>query len=307
MAWITEAIDKRLVKDINGIMDETYAQISKHAKDIIQKYTSGLFRNATLEFYGVKTAKIKELINVELPVVEVAKTSTDFIFLLEDDTYLHFEFQTAYKKDDLIRFAMYDLRLYERDKRKMQTVVIYSSDVRKAEDSLNIGSLTYAPLKVMMGEYDGNAIYASLEAKLKAGHELTDADMLNLIFLPLMRNDISKAKLAEKSIELANTIHDETKRNTCIASAFAFSLKYLSDEEITRILEVLRMMSLDTAAAMLTDVAVEVVTKKQAIEIAKKLIKKGLSLEDIADSTGLEIADIKELQEQELSEGNNKS
>jgi hypothetical protein len=73
MVWITEAINKRLVKDINGIMDETYAQISKHAKDIIQKYTSGLFRNATLEFYGVKTAKIKELINVELPVVRLRK------------------------------------------------------------------------------------------------------------------------------------------------------------------------------------------------------------------------------------------
>ncbi len=70
------------------------ANISKHAKDIIQKFTSNVFKDATLENFGIKTAPIKELINVELPVVEVAKSSTDVIFLLADNTYLHIEFQT---------------------------------------------------------------------------------------------------------------------------------------------------------------------------------------------------------------------
>ena len=56
-------------------------KISKHAKDIIQKHTSGLFRNASLEFYGIKTAKIKELINVELTIVEAGTTSIDFCTL----------------------------------------------------------------------------------------------------------------------------------------------------------------------------------------------------------------------------------
>jgi len=281
-------------ENITEMTNETNSQISKHAKDIIQKYTSGLFRNATLEFYGIKTAKIKELINVELPVVEVAETSTDFIFLLEDGTYLHFEFQTVYNKYDLVRFAIYDLRLYERDKRKIQTVIIYSSDVRKADDSLNIGSLIYSPSKVMMYEYDGNAIYMALEAKLKSGQELTDSDMLNLIFLPLMKNDIPKRDLAEKSIELAQTIPDKNKRDICVASAFAFSLKYLSDEDIKRILEVLRMVNLETALTILAE--------DKTIKIAKKLLKKGLSLNDIADATELDMDTIKELQEQQKKE-----
>ena len=76
-------------------MNKLDIKISKHKRDIIQKYTSGLFKDATLEFYGIKTAKIKELVNVELPVVEVSEESTDFIFLLADNTYLHFEFQTG--------------------------------------------------------------------------------------------------------------------------------------------------------------------------------------------------------------------
>lgn len=161
-------------------MDRLESKIARQTKDIIQKYISGLFREVTLEFYGIKTARIRELINVELPVVEVAETSTDFIFLLEDDTYLHFEFQTTYNKRDIIRFATYDIRLYERDKRNINTVIIYSSDVKDSDTGLSIGSLVYNPSKVMLYEYDGNAIFKELELKINTGEELTDIDMLNL-------------------------------------------------------------------------------------------------------------------------------
>jgi hypothetical protein len=194
----------------------------------------------------------------------------------------------------LIRFAAYDLYLYKRDKRKVQTVIIYSADVKKAADSLDIGVLVYAPLKVMMYGYDGNTIYKELETKLKAGHDLTDTDMLNLIFLPLMKNDIPKRELAEKSLRLAQTKQDKIKRDTCIASAFAFSLKYLNDDDITRILEVLKVANLET-------VLTRVITDER-IEIAVKAIKKGLSLEDIADLTGLDIETVEALQEHEESE-----
>lgn len=234
------------------------------------------------------------MINVELPVVEVAETSTDFIFLLEDDTYLHFEFQTVYNKKDLIRFAMYDLRLYARDKRPVQTVIVYSSDVKKTDDSLNIGSLKYAPSKVMMYEYDGNTIYEDLEMKLKSRQDLTDVDMLNLIFLPLMRNDVPKRELTEKSIELAQTIPDKTKRDTCIASVFAFSFKYLSDEDIKRILEVLKMANIDTMLDMLFKDALN----EHDIEIARNLLQENIPIEVIAKTTALDIEVIKALQEQ---------
>ena len=272
-------------------MNKLNIKISKHKKDIIQKYTSGLFRDATLEFYGVKSAKIKELINVDLQVIEVADMSTDFVFLLEDNTYLHFEFQTTYNRNDLIRFANYDLLLYQRDKREIQTVVIYSSDVKTVAAELKVGSLVYAPDIVMMYDYDGNAIYAELEAKLKVGQELTDVDMLNLIFLPLMRNDIPKAELAEKSIELAKTIQDETKRNACIASTVAFMEKYLNAYEFNNILGVLKMTKIAT-----------LLIEDKVIEIAKKLLEQGLPLESISSATDLDIETLKSLQEQESVE-----
>ena len=278
-------------------MNRINTEISKHKMDIIQKYTSGLFREATLEFYGIKTAKIKEPINVEFPRVEIAIQKTDFIFLLEDNTYLHYEFETSYKKTNLIRFADYDIQVYKKYGKKVRTVVIYSSNVKKAAKSLDIGSLTYTPDIVMMCDYDGNAIYADLEKKLKSKQELTDTDMLNLIFLPLLRSDIPKYDLAEKSIELAQTIQDETKRDTCIASTLAFMEKYLNINEINKILEGLKMTKV---AEMLIKDAVEENTKKvekrKAVEMATEMLLADEPIDKIVKYTKLTEKEINDIQ-----------
>jgi hypothetical protein len=268
-------------------------EISKHAKDLIQKYASGLFKDSTLEVYGIKTAKIKEFINVELPVVEVAGSSMDFIFLLEDNSYLHFEFQTSYNKKDLIRFAGYDIRLYERDEREITTVIIYTANVKHAPDSVQIGSMAYTPQKVMMNEYNGDAIYMDLNEKIVTGNKLTDNDILMLIFLPLMKHTFEIGELAVKSIKLAQRIPDIIKRNACIAAAFALSNKYLDDDGMDKVEE----------ALMMTDLVTRVVTKSfnegeenKAISIAKKLLIRGISATAVMEDTGLSETTIRELQ-----------
>ena len=68
--------------EIVGGVGKIKIKVARQAKDILQKYASELFKTSTLDFYGIKMAKIKEAVNVELPVVEVADSSTDFIFLL---------------------------------------------------------------------------------------------------------------------------------------------------------------------------------------------------------------------------------
>ena len=276
-------------------MNELEIKITKHKSDVIQKYTSGLFKNATLEFFGINTAKIKELINVELPVVEVGESSADFVFLLEDDKYLHFEFQNGFSKNDLIRFAGYDIRLYARDGREIITVVIYSSDVKTADTNLKIGSLTYAPEKIMMSDYDGNAVYSTLEEKLKSEQDLTDADILNLILLPLMRNNIPKDELAKKSIKLANTIQNRNKRDTCTASVFAFSSNYLTNTQIDELQR--EVSKVNAFTDMMTRIVMDEIADDR-VKIAKKMLAKNKSIEEIAEFTELDIDAIEALQEQ---------
>jgi hypothetical protein len=194
----------------------------------------------------------------------------------------------------MIRFAGYDVRIYDRHRKEIRTVIIYSSDVKKRPSGLKIGSLTYEPDIIMLYDYDGETIYAGLEAKLKSGQELTDVDMLNLMFLPLMKNKLPKSELAKKSIEMAKTITDRTKRDACIASAVAFMSRYLNDNEINDILEVLKM----------TDIVSRIITDDRT-EIAKKAIKEGATIEFICKITGLDIDTVEELKEQYEEEQEN--
>ena len=98
----------------------------------------------------------------------------------------------------------------------------------------------------MMSDYDGNAIYNELESKIKNKDDLSDGAIMNLIFLPLMRHNVSKEELATKSIELAQSIEDKSKRDICIASVVAFGSKYLNDSERKNLLEVLKRADLAT-------------------------------------------------------------
>ena len=270
-------------------MNDIDTKITKHVNDVIQKYASGLFRNATLEFYGIKTAPIKELINPELPVVEVGGGAADIVFLLEDDAYLHFDFETGYGRSVITRCAGYDLRLYERDGRRVHTVIIYSAEVKSKPQGLNIGSLVYNPDVILMSGYDGNTIFADLESKISAGHDLSDVDILNLVLLPLMCHTIPRRELAANSIKLAQAISDTTKRNACIAAAFAFASRYLDNDETDKLLEVLRMTDLGTM--LVVDAR-----KDEKMEIAVTMLKDGMGISTIARYTGLDESTVRRLQ-----------
>ena len=190
-----------------------------------------------------------------------------------------------------MEFYGINLLIYRKHKRKIQTVIIYSSNVQEADVSLDIGYTVITPQKVMLCEYNGNKIYQDLEVKLKGKEDLTDVDMLNLIFIPLMKHDIPKKELAIKSIEMAKTIEDTTKRQTCIGSIVAFASKYLNESDMKKIVEVFRM----------TDVYKMIVNDRE-VEIATEALKEGLGIELIAKLTKLGVDTIESLKEQ-LEEG----
>jgi len=267
-------------------------QISKHVNDIIQKYASSLFRNVTLDFYGIKSAPIKELINPEIPIVELSGGAADMVFLLEDDSYLHFAFETGHNSNGaMLKCIGYDTRLYERDGRFIHTVIIYTAEVMKKPEGLVIGSLAYNPDVILMCNYDGNAIFNSLEAKINAGHELTDVDIMNLVLLPLMRHTIPKGELALKTIGLAGKIPDLPKRDASIVAAFAFASKYLEKADLEKLKGVIKMTDL---AAWLTEEDV----MDEKMKIAKSMLKDKVTIEFVSRHTGLDEDTVQKLKDE---------
>jgi len=232
------------------------------------------------EFYGIKIGRVKELINPELPEIKVSGGGTDMVFLTDEDKYLHLGFETGYDKGDISKHLSYDARLIQRDGRDVTTVIIYTADVKTAPAGINSETLVYNPHIILMVDYDGDAIYAELNAKIATGQLLDDKDILNLLFLPLMHNTIPRGELAIKSVEMAKTIPDQAKQDACIAAAVAFANKYLNEDEEAKLMEVLNMLDLVDRLVMNK---IKERDEERDTEIAKRALTLGHSVKSVVD------------------------
>ncbi|MDR3599884.1 MAG: hypothetical protein P4L49_05280 [Desulfosporosinus sp.] len=67
----------------------------------------------------------------------------DFVFYLADDSYLHLEFQSTQGPEELARFMEYDVALYRKRHKTIQTYVVYGAGISDAPQVLNCGSINY--------------------------------------------------------------------------------------------------------------------------------------------------------------------
>jgi RecG-like helicase len=175
------------------------SNIAHNYQDIIFKKMTELFKDETLEYYGLNLPKIVSVKPTELPTIKVSNQNMDFVFELEDNSLLHLEFQTTHKKADLLRFLQYDLALYAKEKRKINTVVIYSGKYKKAKKGLEIGPINYTVQQVFMIKYDGVKRYQEIKEKIEKSEELTDKDLMDIVFLALMKNEKEEEEVVEEA------------------------------------------------------------------------------------------------------------
>ncbi len=230
---------------------------------------SELFKDETLEYYELNLPKIISVKPTELPVINVSDRNMDFVFELEDNSLLHLEFQTTWKKADLLRFAQYDIALYQKERRKINTVVIYSGKYESAENELDMGSNKYKVLQVFMIKYDGIKRYKEIKGKIEKGEPLTDKDLMDLVFLPLMRNEKSEEEVTKEALELAIEIPDENKKEAVIGSLLGFSDNYVREEYLNKLKEVIRMTKI---GASLFEEGMEKGERKGKLEGERELI-----------------------------------
>jgi len=270
-------------------------EISGHNNDIIMKATAAMFKDKSLEVFGLKTAKIVDIMPSVLPVVEAKEKRVDFVFLLEDDTLLHLEFQTTVPEDLLRRFAYYGARLVERHNMDVNTAVIYSGRIESAPELLEQGSLCYRVTNVFLKSMDGDAEYNRIKIFLEQGQELAEVDLLKLILLPLMKSQRSEAEMTIKAAQLAKSANSKLT-DFVIGSIIAITDKFLPEEYKRKLLEVLSMTQIEEWIREEGKAEGKAEGKVEGkLEAARKAMKKGLSLEDIAEITDLPLETVQKL------------
>lgn len=254
----------------------------KH-EDLIMKKAMDVFAEEGLKFFGIDK-KVKDASSTEIVVLEAKNLHMDYTFLMEDDTYIHVEFQTTNKgKDDLRRFRAYESLLSFQIGRDVVTYVVYSNGIQNVNTILETGINKYNIKPISLYDRNGDAVIQEIENKLNKNLEITKQDLIALTFTPIMSGELSRLDKIIKSIRLVKRIDNEYKYDV-ESMLYAFADKFLKGKDLEKVKEEISMTKL---GEMLVEDGIKKGEEKKAIEIAKTAIKEGMTDELIAKITGL--------------------
>ncbi|KLU76841.1 hypothetical protein [Clostridium botulinum] len=257
-------------------------------EDLIMKRAMDLFAEEGLKFFGINK-KVKELGPTELVVLETKNMFMDYTFLMEDDTFIHFEFQTTNKgKIDLRRFRAYEALLSHQTGKDVVTYVVYSGNIKNPGNTLETGISEFKINTISMASKDGDKIYNDIVEKIKSGKEITKQDIISLTFTPIMGGNISKVDKILNVIDIVKDVNEDYKYDV-ESILYAFANKFLSGKDLEKVKEELRMTELGKS---LIQEGMEKGIKKKTLDVVKKAIKKGLDNETIKELTDLDIEKI---------------
>ena len=254
----------------------------KH-EDLIMKKAMDVFAEEGLKFFGIDK-KVKDSSSTEIVVLQAKNLHMDYTFLMEDDTYIHIEFQTTDKgKDDLRRFRAYESLLSFQTGKDVVTYVVYSNGIQNVKTVLETGINEYSVKAISMFDKDGDIVIQEIEEKLNNNIEVTKQDLIALTFTPIMSGKLSKLDKIIKSIKLVKKIDNEYRYDV-ESMLYAFADKFLDGKDLEKVKEEISMTKL---GEMLVEDGIKKGREEQATDTAIKAIKMGLDNEAISNLTGL--------------------
>ena len=214
----------------------------KH-EDLIMKKAMDVFAEEGLKFFGINQ-KVKDSSSTEIVVLEALNLHMDYTFLMEDDSYIHFEFQTTNKgKLDLRRFRVYESVLSLQKDKDVTTYVVYSGNIKSAKDTLETGINKYKVKSIFMCDKNGDLIVEELENKVKNKENITKQELVALTFTPIMGGKLTKAEKIIKSIRIVKSSDNEYKYDI-ESMLYAFADKFLKGKDLQKVKEEISMTEL---------------------------------------------------------------
>ncbi|WP_271814784.1 hypothetical protein [Clostridium beijerinckii] len=261
-------------------------------EDMIMKRAMDIFAEEGLKFFGIDK-KVKDTGATEIVVLEIKNMLMDYTFLMEDDSYIHFEFQTTNKGiEDLRRFRTYEALLNFQTGKEVVTYVVYSGDIKDPINEYKSGINYYKVNAISMANKDGDAIFNDIINKINNKEELSKQDIISLTFTPIMGGKLSKSDKIINAIRVVKDI-DKDYRYDVESILYAFASKFLEGKDLEKVREEIKMTELGRSLIKEGKLEGKLEGKQEnSIEIAKRAIKKGMSDELISELTELSIEQI---------------
>ena len=149
--------------------------------DYVWKEALILYMSKILEFLELHDiAPIAEPLRTENTQIDIKSELADLTFALADGRGINFEEEVKLSKDDLLRFAGYNIWLSREYGRELITVVLVKQTVTISE--LKTEQLHFKPFIVDCSKIDADALLEKLKNNIRDGKEINE---LELIYLPL--------------------------------------------------------------------------------------------------------------------------
>jgi len=269
-------------------------KINHQNNDLVFKEAFSIFNNRSLAFLGIDLPPISSFLVTEIPEVETTDDMMDLNFRLEDGSILHIEEEMNLSKRDLIRFAHYDLRLYHYYDAPVHTVVLTPADSSSGTKVLDIGSLQYNVLQIVLSDRDGDALLSQMRAALEKGEPVNE---LELIFLPLMKSRLTKTELLRRTIDLEKQLPKKDLRNKVRELTLILADKIVDQKILDELWEELRMFKvvkyaeekgMEKGLEKGIKKGMEKGKKQERETVAKNMLSLGIDDELIIKATGLD-------------------
>ena len=180
-----------------------------------EKSYNRIFQGLSFKQVGLELPRIKEIVEVER--IENYKMPL-LMFLLEDDTLLHIEIMTNRVQPDIINMLTYDMSIVLKYKMEIRTAILSFGSERKGERNKNFGSVHYNTQMVDLSVLNGERVHKEINQKISSGFPINEADKLNLVFLPFVKNSLPFNEALPKVMYLIKKIKDEEERMDYIAA-----------------------------------------------------------------------------------------
>lgn len=279
--------------------------ISYGAKDILYKLMGQLYKGRPLEALGVSDMpKIMDRLPRNFFENEVLEGGPNEIFILEDGSILLFGYEDERNIDEnmfiYLEVAVKVIKRYYKHRGtfpKVRMAIIYNSSVKEARNTLSFGDILICSESIFMSELSGEKVLNELKPKVIEGN-LTQADKIKFIMLPLMKNEYEDTNMLRECVQLAKSIKSERDEAIILNGIIESTDKFINDDQARELKELLEMTKIERLYNEERDIAVKNARKEEKLRIAKNLAGI-LSAELISEKLGITIEEIYELQNAE--------
>jgi len=265
--------------------NETNEKAQQH-EDIALKLSAQFFAQEMLPFLGIN-GKVIGIGPTELVQIELRRQMQDFDLIMEDGSWIHFEFQSTDEGiKGLKRFRNYEATASYYHNVPVATYVLYSGRIKNPITEFSEGINTYRVHPIIMQNQNADELLGKLERKIEAGISITKADLVPIVFCLLMGGRTTLKDRVRRSLKITRASHNVAREdlNRIEAVIYTMADKFLEKMEMEDIKEMIKMTTL--GEIILRDGRNEGKIEgkiEKLIELINKKLSKGKSIAEIAD------------------------